>query len=118
MNLGSQGPETALDRLLFSFHLERRNAWRTVELLSRCEAALAAYENGGELPTGWTMPSVRSEEEDPNEPFDPDEPLPELPEYLNVFEYQLYISKSVQRAFEASTRRRQKPHSVERGDEE
>lgn len=86
--------------------------------LSRCEAALAAYENAGELPPGWTMPPVRSEDEDPNEPFDPDEPLPEPPEYLNVFEYQRYISKSVQRAFEASTRRRQRPHSVERDDEE
>src|SRR5215469_4089531 len=27
--------------------------------VSRCEAALAAYENGGELPPGWTMPPVR-----------------------------------------------------------
>jgi hypothetical protein len=40
--------------------------------LSRCEAALAAYENGGELPPGWTMPPVRDDDEDlEEEPFDP-----------------------------------------------
>jgi hypothetical protein len=38
--------------------------------ISRCEAALTAFENGGELPPGWTMPPVRSENE-LNEPFDP-----------------------------------------------
>lgn len=37
--------------------------------LARGEAALAACENGGELPPGWTMPPVRSEDDDPNEPF-------------------------------------------------
>lgn len=42
--------------------------------ISRCEVALTAYENGGELPSGCTMPPVRSEDDDPNEPFDPDEP--------------------------------------------
>jgi hypothetical protein len=63
------------------------------------------------------MPPVVSEDEDPNEPFDPDEPLPEPPESLNVLEYQQYISKSVQWAFEASKRRQEKPHSVERDDD-
>ena len=29
--------------------------------ISRCEAALTAFENGGELPSGWTMPPVRSD---------------------------------------------------------
>jgi hypothetical protein len=29
--------------------------------IARCEAALTAYENGGELPPGWTMPPVRSD---------------------------------------------------------
>jgi hypothetical protein len=32
--------------------------------LARCEAALAAFENGGELPPGWTMPPVRSDDDD------------------------------------------------------
>jgi hypothetical protein len=41
--------------------------------ISRCEAALTAFENGGELPSGWTMPHVRSEDE-LNEPFEPDKP--------------------------------------------
>src|SRR5215471_9090679 len=36
--------------------------------LSRCEAALAAYENGGELPPGWTMPAVRDEDDGFDEP--------------------------------------------------
>ena len=31
--------------------------------ISRCEAALTAFENGGELPSGWTMPPGRSEDE-------------------------------------------------------
>jgi hypothetical protein len=31
--------------------------------LARCEAALAAFENGGELPPVWTMPPVRSEDD-------------------------------------------------------
>ena len=60
--------------------------------ISRCEVALTAYENGGELPSGWTMPPVRSEDDDPNEPFDPDEPPPEPPETLNVLEHQRPIS--------------------------
>jgi hypothetical protein len=85
--------------------------------LSRCEAALTAYENGGELPHGWTMPLVRSEDDDPNEPFDPDEPPPEPPETLNVLEHQRYISKLIHWDFEASKRERSRPYLVERDDD-
>ena len=86
--------------------------------LSRCEAALAAFENGGELPPGWKMPPVRSEDDDPNEPFDPDEPPREPPETLNVLEHQLYISKLIQWGCEASKRERSRPHLVERDDDD
>jgi hypothetical protein len=48
-----------------------------------------------ELPPGWTMPPVRSEDK-LNEPFDPDKPPPEPPEILDVFENQRYISKLIQ----------------------
>lgn len=82
--------------------------------LSRCEAALAAYENGGELPPGWYMPPIRSEDEDPNEPFDPDDPPPDPPETLNVLEHQRYISKLIHWGFESSKRERSRPHLVER----
>jgi hypothetical protein len=63
--------------------------------ISRCQAAVKAIENGGELPPGWTMPPVRSEDE-LNEPFDPDKPPPEPPDILDVFENQRYISKLIQ----------------------
>ena len=72
--------------------------------ISRCEAALTAFENGGELPPGWTMPPVRSQDE-LNEPFDPDKPPPEPPEppdLLDVFENQRYISKLIQWSLERS----------------
>jgi hypothetical protein len=85
--------------------------------LSRCEAALAAYENGGELPPGWYMPPVRSEDDDPNEPFDPDEPPPDPPDNLNVLEHQRYISKLIQWGFEASKLQRSRPHLVESDDD-
>jgi hypothetical protein len=52
-----------------------RCAGRRGIYISRCEAALTAYENGGELPPGWSMPPVRSEDA-LNEPFDPDKPPP------------------------------------------
>lgn len=86
--------------------------------ISRCEVALTAYENGGELPSGWTMPPVRSEDDDPNGPFDPDEPPPEPPETLNVLKHHRYISKLIQWGFEASKRERSRPHLVERDDDE
>ena len=44
--------------------------------VERCEVALTAYENGGELPPRWTMPAVRDDDEDTEEePFDPNKPL-------------------------------------------
>ena len=86
--------------------------------LARCEAALAAFENGGELPPGWTMPTVRSDDDDGlDEPFDPDKPPPEPPETLDVFESQSYISKLIQWSLEASERERNRPHLVEGDDD-
>jgi hypothetical protein len=84
--------------------------------ISRCEAALAAYENDGELPPGWVMPPVRSEN-DADEPFDPDKPPPEPPEILDFFESQRYMSKLIQWSLEASSRERSRPHLVEEEDE-
>jgi hypothetical protein len=91
--------------------------------ISRCEAALTAFENGGELPPGWTMPPVRSyedeeeEDEDEDEPFDPDKPPPDPPEILDVLENQRYISKLIQWSLEASKRERSRPHLVENDDD-
>ena len=84
--------------------------------ISRCEAALTAFENGGELPPGWTMPPVRSEDE-LNEPFDPDKPPPEPPDILDLFESQRYISKLIQWGLEASKREQSRPHLVESDDD-
>ena len=81
--------------------------------ISRCEAALTAFENGGELPPGWTMPPFRSEDELDN-PFDPDKPPPEPPDILDPFESQRYISKLIQWSLDASTRERSRPHLVKR----
>jgi hypothetical protein len=86
--------------------------------ISRCEAALAAYENGGELPPGWTMPPVRSENDDQDEPFDPDKPPPDPPEILDLLESQRYFSKLIQWGLEASKRQRSRPHLVERDDDQ
>lgn len=82
--------------------------------LSTCEAALTASENGGELPPGWYMPPISSEDEDPNEPSDPNEPPPEPPETLNALEHQRYVSKLIHWGFEASKHERSRPHLVER----
>ena len=69
--------------------------WGTMNYVSRCEAALAAYENDGELPPGWTMPPVRSDDEEfDEEPFDPKKP-PEPPDTLNFFEWQRSISRLI-----------------------
>jgi hypothetical protein len=84
--------------------------------ISRCEAALTAFENGGELPPGWTMSPVRSENE-LNEPFDPAKPLPEPPDILDLFESQRYISKLIQWGLEAANRARSR-HLVERDDDQ
>jgi hypothetical protein len=85
--------------------------------ISRCEAALAAFEDGGELPPGWTMPAARSDDEDEDKSFDPEKPPPEPPETLDFFESQLYTSKLIQWAFEASKRERSRPHLVEGDDD-
>ena len=86
--------------------------------ISRCEAALTAYENGGELPPGWSMPPVRSEDDDEfDEPFDPDKP-PELSDTFDIFEMQRAISKTIQWALEAGKRERSRPHLVEPDDDE
>lgn len=84
--------------------------------ISRCEAALTAFENGGELPPGWTMPVVCSEDQ-LNEPFDPDKPPPEPPEVLDFFEMQRYTSKLIEWGLDASRRARTRPHLVENDDE-
>jgi hypothetical protein len=86
--------------------------------ISRCEAALTAYENDGELPPGWVLPSVRSDDDDLDEPFDPDEPPPEPPEILDFFESQRYLSKLIQWGLEASNRARSRAHLVERDDDQ
>jgi len=87
--------------------------------LERCQVALMAHENDGELPPGWSMPPVRSEDDDSDSaPFDPDRAPPDPPETLNIFENQQYISKLIQWSLEASERRRSRPHLVERDDDE
>jgi hypothetical protein len=63
------------------------------------------------------MPSVRSDDDDLDEPFDPDEPPPEPPEILDFFESQRYLSKLIQWGLEASNRARSRPHVVEKEDE-
>jgi hypothetical protein len=51
--------------------------------LERWRVALTAYENGGELPPGWSMPPVRSQDDDSDSvPFDPDKAPPDRPEAL------------------------------------
>ncbi len=86
--------------------------------ISRCEAALATYENGGELPPGWKMPPVRSDDEDrfDDASFDPEKP-PELPETLDFFELQRYVSKLTEWGFESAKYERSKPRLVESDDD-
>lgn len=86
--------------------------------LARCQVALEAYENGGELPPGWTMPPVCPEDDDLDEPFDPDKPPPDPPNAFDVFEYQHYISKLIQWGFEACKKERSRPHLVASDDEQ
>jgi len=82
--------------------------------ISRCEAALAAYENGGELPPGWKMPTVRSDDADgcDDAQFDPEKP-PEPPEALDLLELQRYVSKLTEWGFESAKHERSKPRLVE-----
>jgi len=86
--------------------------------LERCLVALTAYENGRELPLGWSMPPVCSEVDSDSARFDPDRAPLDPPETLDVFENQRYISKLIQWGLEASERRRSRPHLVERDDDE
>src|SRR5215469_16559289 len=87
--------------------------------ISRCEAALTAYENGGELPPGWSMSPVCSEDDDSDSaPFDPDKAPPDPPETLDIFENQRYISKLIQWGLEASKREQSRPPFVEPRDHE
>ncbi len=81
--------------------------------------ALTAYENGGELPLGWSMPPVCSEDDDSDSaPFDPDKLPPDPPETLNLFENERYISKLIQSGLDASKRDQSRPHLVEPDDDE
>jgi hypothetical protein len=85
--------------------------------ISRCEVALTAYENNGELPPGWSMPPVSSDDEDE---FDDDylnsETPPEPPANIDFFEIQRYTSKLTEWALKASARRRHRPRLVESDD--
>ncbi len=85
--------------------------------ISRCAAALAAYQNEGKLPPGWVMPSVHSDDDDLDGRFDPDKPPPEPPEILDRFESQRYMSKLIQWGLVVSNRARSRPHLVENDDE-
>jgi hypothetical protein len=85
--------------------------------ISRCEAALAAFENGGELPPKWTMPPVHSDHDELDEPFDPVKPPPEPPEILDLFESQRYFTKLIQWGLETSKRERGRPHLVDCDDD-
>ena len=85
--------------------------------LSRCEAALEMYENGGELPPGWTMPPVRPDDEEfDEEPFDPKKP-PEPPDTLDFFEWQRAICKLTEWALKSAEYHRKRPHLVESDDD-
>ena len=81
--------------------------------LSRCEAALGAYENGGELPPGWTMPPVRNDDEDiEEEPFDPQNP-PEPPDTLNFFEWHRSISRLIRWSLDYAAYQHGRPQLVD-----
>jgi hypothetical protein len=82
--------------------------------ISRCEVALAAYENGGELPPGWSMAPVRSDDDDEFDaaPFDLERP-PQPPETLDLFENHHFVSKLIKWGLKAFARRRRMPRFVE-----
>ena len=88
------------------------------EYIAKCEAALTAYENGGELPPGCSVPVVASDDDNgfDDEPLDPETP-PESPDNLDFFEAQRYVSKLTEWALDASARRRYKPKLVESDDD-
>jgi hypothetical protein len=78
--------------------------------IARCEVALTAYENGGELPPGWTMPTVKDEDIE-EEPFDPKKP-PEPPDTLNFFEWQRSIFKLIEWSLDYAAYPRNRPQLV------
>jgi hypothetical protein len=85
--------------------------------LSRCEAALAAYENDGDLPPGWTMPRVKDDDKDvEDEPIDPEKP-PQPPDTLEFFEWQRSISKLIEWSLNYTAHQRHRPQLVETEDE-
>jgi hypothetical protein len=84
--------------------------WNYVE---RCDVALTAYENGGELPPGWIMPPVRSDDEEfEEEPFDPKKP-PEPPDTLNLFAWQRIISEPIEWSMAYVAYQHNRPQLVE-----
>ncbi len=86
--------------------------------IARCEAALTAYENDGELPPGWTMPPVSSNGDPESEDASLDlESPPDPPETLSLFELQRYISKLKDWGLKTSALRRQRPQLVESDDD-
>ena len=87
--------------------------------ISRCEAALTAYENNGELPPGWSNPRAFSDDEDglDDEALYSDE-APDPPDALNVFEFQRYVGKLTEWALESHKPERNEPKVVERDDDE
>lgn len=86
--------------------------------ISRCEAALVAHENGGELPPGWSMPPARSDDDDEFDvaAFDHETP-PEPPETVDFFEIQRYVSMLIEWGFESSKYERSKPRLAESDDD-
>jgi hypothetical protein len=83
--------------------------------ISRCEVALTAYENDGELPPGWSMPPVSSDDEDEvDEDYLNSETPPEPPSNIDLFEIQRYTSKLTEWALKASARRQHMPKLVRR----
>lgn len=87
--------------------------------ISRCEVALTAYENGGELPPGWSMPPACSDDEDELDgaPFDPERPR-EPPETLELFDVERYVSKLIEWGLESTKRERRNPRLVESDDDD
>jgi len=86
--------------------------------IARCEAALTAYENDGELPPEWTTPPVSSDDDHESDDVSLDlETPPDPPETLNLFELQRYISKLKDWGLKTSALRRQSPHLVESDDD-
>jgi hypothetical protein len=100
----------------YSLSLTRKVAapWKYIGV--RCEAALTAYENDGELPPGWSTPRAFSDDEDglDDEELYGDEAL-DPPDNLNFFEFQRKLTGW---ALESHKREQNEPKVVERDDDE